>query len=317
MTTNRAVNAIGALADPIRRRLYTYVSQQRDAVSREEAAEALNLPLTKTKFHLERLTKEGLLDVEYRRMSGRQGPGAGRPSKLYRRAEAEISVSLPERRYDLMGDILAGAVVRNQQGESLQPAIAAVAHEKGELAATRIDTAIRASEDADMLLANAGSTTTENSTESQSKLDRADTALNRLGYESEQGTTGDLYLAAERGAAEQSTTEQGLPTEPDPTTLPGVMPRQGTTAQPCCGGVSNPVAPHTKELRLRNCPFDALAQEHRELVCGTNQHFVQGVLDGSGCGSLRADLEPHSGYCCVVVRENVRESTNETSGPGA
>ncbi len=271
MTTTGAVNAIGALADPIRRRLYTYVLQQRDAVSREEAAEALNLPLTKTKFHLERLTKEGLLDVEYRRMSGRQGPGAGRPSKLYRRAKAEISVSLPERRYDVMGDILAGAVVRNQQGESLQPAIAAVAYEKGELAATRVDAEIQAGEDPGTHSHSAGSAAPDSAKGDQSHLVRAGVVLTRLGYESEQGTTGDLDLEAERRAA-----AQGSPAEP------------GATAQPCCNGgpsesnASSPINPHTRELRLRNCPFDALAQEHRELVCGTNQHLVQGVLDGAG-----------------------------------
>lgn len=315
MTTTGAVNAIGALADPIRRRLYNYVSQQRDAVSREEAAEALSLPLTKTKFHLERLTKEGLLDVEYRRMSGRQGPGAGRPSKLYRRAEAEISVSLPERRYDLMGDILAGAVMRNQQGESLQPAIEAVAYEKGELAATRMNDAIQVAEDPGTPPANVNSAAPDNGQVRQNHLDRAGVVLTRLGYEPERGTTGDPALETERrNAAQDSLPEFDSAAHHDPES------HLGATAQPCCGGgpsSTSPANPHAPELLLRNCPFDALAQEHRELVCGTNQHFVQGVLDGAGCRSLRADLEPHSGYCCVVVREQTDGNTNEASGPGA
>jgi predicted ArsR family transcriptional regulator len=33
-------------------------------------------------------------------------------------------------------------------------------------------------------------------------------------------------------------------------------------------------------LLLANCPFDALAERHTELVCGVNQCFVQGVADG-------------------------------------
>ena len=35
--------------------------------------------------------------MEFRRLSGRIGPGAGRPSKLYRRADARVAVSLPPR----------------------------------------------------------------------------------------------------------------------------------------------------------------------------------------------------------------------------
>ena len=61
-------------------------------------------------FHLDRLVDEGLLEVEHRRISGRTGPGAGRPAKLYRRADREIEVSLPQRRYELVGEVLAAAL---------------------------------------------------------------------------------------------------------------------------------------------------------------------------------------------------------------
>src|SRR3546814_12007588 len=103
---------IGALADPMRRALYEYVATQREPVGREEAARALDLATHKVKFHLDKLVDEGLLQTEFRRLSGRSGPGAGRPNKLYRRADTEFSVSLPERRYDLVGHILANAVDR-------------------------------------------------------------------------------------------------------------------------------------------------------------------------------------------------------------
>jgi AcrR family transcriptional regulator len=52
----------------------------------------------------------GVLEVRFERTSGRTGPGAGRPSKLYRRAECDVAVSLPERRYDLAGGLLAAAL---------------------------------------------------------------------------------------------------------------------------------------------------------------------------------------------------------------
>jgi predicted ArsR family transcriptional regulator len=76
-------------------------------VSRDEAAEATGVPRTTVAFHLDRLVAEGLLEVVHERRTGRTGPGAGRPSKLYRRAAAQISVSLPDRRYELAGLLLA------------------------------------------------------------------------------------------------------------------------------------------------------------------------------------------------------------------
>jgi predicted ArsR family transcriptional regulator len=122
---------IGALAEPARRSLYTYVVARRQPVGREEAAEAVGLPVHTAKFHLDRLVDEGLLEVEFRRLSGRSGPGAGRPAKLYRRADREIAVSLPERRYHLVGHVLALAVERAADGESLEVALDAAAGEEG------------------------------------------------------------------------------------------------------------------------------------------------------------------------------------------
>src|SRR4051795_980144 len=101
---------IGALADPARRALYRYVAASASPVSRDQAAEDVGLARHTVKFHLDRLVDEGLLETEYRRLSGRRGPGAGRPAKLYRRAARQFAVTLPERHYDLAGRILAGAV---------------------------------------------------------------------------------------------------------------------------------------------------------------------------------------------------------------
>lgn len=122
---------IGALVDETRRGLYEYVVREPDPVGREQAASALDLPLHTASFHLDRLVAEGLLEVEFRRLSGRTGPGAGRPSKLYRRAGRTFAVSLPPRRYDLVGDILAEAVTRAAAGDTLDQSLAASAHEEG------------------------------------------------------------------------------------------------------------------------------------------------------------------------------------------
>lgn len=109
------VEAVAALAEPTRRRLYDHVVRQPDAVSRDEAAAAVGVPRATVAFHLDRLVDDGLLDVVFERRTGRTGPGAGRPSKLYRRAECSVAVSLPERRYDLAGELLAAAVAEAER----------------------------------------------------------------------------------------------------------------------------------------------------------------------------------------------------------
>lgn len=106
------INAIASLGAPARRRLYEYVVAQVDAVGRDDAAAALGMGRPLVAFHLDRLVQSGLLAVEYRRLSGRTGPGAGRPAKLYRRASATLEVSLPRRRYALAADLFAAALER-------------------------------------------------------------------------------------------------------------------------------------------------------------------------------------------------------------
>jgi predicted ArsR family transcriptional regulator len=104
------VASLAALSEPVRRSLYRYVVAQDRPVSREDAAAGVGVPHHVAKFHLDRLAVDGLLDVEYRRPPGRSGPGAGRPTKLYRRGARDITVSLPQRRYELAGQVMAEAL---------------------------------------------------------------------------------------------------------------------------------------------------------------------------------------------------------------
>lgn len=53
-------------------------------------------------------------------------------------------------------------------------------------------------------------------------------------------------------------------------------------------------------LRLGNCPFDRLAEAHRDLVCRANLAFMEGLLEGGRHSGLRAVLEPRLGRCCVA-----------------
>jgi predicted ArsR family transcriptional regulator len=126
------VASVAALGEPVRRALYRYVVAQGAPVSREQAATGTGVAHHVAKFNLDRLVADGLLDVEYSRPPGRSGPGAGRPAKLYRRAARDISVSLPERRYDLAGHVMAEAItVAGRDGVPVDDALHAVARGTG------------------------------------------------------------------------------------------------------------------------------------------------------------------------------------------
>jgi predicted ArsR family transcriptional regulator len=57
-------------------------------------------------------------------------------------------------------------------------------------------------------------------------------------------------------------------------------------------------------IRLDNCPYHALAATHRDLTCGMNLAWAEGLLEGLGDAGLEAHLAPEPGYCCVVFRES-------------
>jgi predicted ArsR family transcriptional regulator len=137
--TDRRIAGIAALDQPLRRDLYRLLGR-RDWVSRDVAAAELDVPRSVAAFHLDKLVDAGVAEVRFERTSGKQGPGAGRPSKLYRRVDGELAASIPERSYDLAGLMLTTAIseateTRVPVEEALTTTAAAFGHELGELAA--------------------------------------------------------------------------------------------------------------------------------------------------------------------------------------
>jgi predicted ArsR family transcriptional regulator len=126
------ITRIAALDEPNRRRLYDHVVAKRHPVGRDEVAASLDMPRGTAAFHLDKLVDEGLLEVRHERRSGRSGPGAGRPAKLYLRSAGQIEVSLPERRYELAGRLLADAVAEAEEtGGSVRDTLAQLARAAG------------------------------------------------------------------------------------------------------------------------------------------------------------------------------------------
>jgi len=126
------VAAVASLDEPTRRRVYDHVCTHALPVSRDDVADALEVPRRTAAFHLDRLAELGLLSVSFARRSGRSGPGAGRPAKLYHRSAGEVAVSLPPRQYDLAGRLLAGALAQAQEsGEPPSEVLGRQAHDFG------------------------------------------------------------------------------------------------------------------------------------------------------------------------------------------
>lgn len=116
----------------------------------------------------------------------------------------------------------------------------------------------------------------------------------RLLAESAEADPSGESAAARRAVAMRagSRAASGLDDSPEDASLVEVLARRGY----------EPVEDEAGTIRLANCPFDRLAADHRDLVCGMNQAFVQGLLEGLQREDVTASLEPEPGRCCVAIR---------------
>jgi predicted ArsR family transcriptional regulator len=209
-----AISAIASISDPIRRSLFDLVSRSDAPIGRDDAAAALSIPRATAAFHLERLAESGMLATEFSRRSGRTGPGAGRPAKLYRRAHAEIAVSIPERHYDLAGELLSSAIEESDRtGEPIRGVLTRVSTEHGRAIGERSESLAA--------------------------------VLESTGYEPVDNGDGSVQLA--------------------------------------------------------NCPFQRLAANHGEIICGANVALLKGVAEGAGDDPDRVCFAPREGHCCVRI----------------
>jgi predicted ArsR family transcriptional regulator len=209
------LDRIAPLAEPARRRLYEVVARAGAPVDRDAAAAAAGVTRALAAFHLDRLVAAGLLEVTFRRRSGRTGPGAGRPAKFYLRPKGQdVSVQLPPRSYDVAAEILATGVERAGRA---RVAVLDVARERGR----------------------------------------------ELGEQ-----------AVERGAHD----------------LLPLLASQGYEPFEDTDGV----------VRLRNCPFHALVDDHRELTCAMNLALLDGEAVAVSDAGYRPVSDPREGLCCVA-----------------
>jgi predicted ArsR family transcriptional regulator len=123
--------AVAVLEDELRRQIYLLVRSAGRPLTREEVAGEAGISRRLAAFHLDKLVDRGLLRSHYARPPGRSGPGAGRSAKYYKPSDLEIDVSIPERRYDLAGQLLLRAIRSESPGEPAPAAALRVAREAG------------------------------------------------------------------------------------------------------------------------------------------------------------------------------------------
>jgi predicted ArsR family transcriptional regulator len=129
---SKRIATVAALDDPVRRAVFDFVAGSGSAVSRDATAQELGLSRRVAAMHLDRLAEVGLLSVEFRRLHDRTGPGAGRPSKLYRRTADEVDVSVPTRQYELVAELFVSATAESlETGAHLREVLSRRAYEAG------------------------------------------------------------------------------------------------------------------------------------------------------------------------------------------
>ena len=117
-----------ALGDPTRRRVFFVVRKAQAPCSKDEVAEAVGIDRRLAAHHLDKLVEQGFLQAEFRRRE-KGGPGAGRPPKLYALAETEAAVTLPERHYEVLAELLLRAM--SEPGASPEEQLERVGFEFG------------------------------------------------------------------------------------------------------------------------------------------------------------------------------------------
>jgi predicted ArsR family transcriptional regulator len=128
----RRIAAIASLGDESRRNLFGYIASSPEPVGRDAAAGALGIPRSTASFQLDRMVQDGLLSVEFRKLGGRGGPGSGRPAKLYRTAQPEVGASVPDRNYDLAGELMATAIEQSAaEGRPVDDVLRAASYARG------------------------------------------------------------------------------------------------------------------------------------------------------------------------------------------
>ncbi|WP_336048105.1 helix-turn-helix transcriptional regulator [Streptomyces sp. CA2R101] len=123
------IEAVSVLNEDSRRQMFAFIRRQRRPVTRDEAAASVGISRKLAAFHLDKLVDAGLLRARYASPGGIRK--VGRQPKVYEPADNEIRVSIPDRRHELLADLLMEAVLTEDEGETAAQAAVRTAGRRG------------------------------------------------------------------------------------------------------------------------------------------------------------------------------------------
>lgn len=137
----RQLSALAVLVEESRRAMFQFIRRQARPVTRDEAAAHVGISRKLAAFHLEKLVDAGLLEATQQAVEPGARRGRGRAPKVYRPTGERVSVSVPERRLDLLGEVLVDAVAAEAESGNARAAALGRARERGvELGAAERET---------------------------------------------------------------------------------------------------------------------------------------------------------------------------------
>ncbi|WP_432003233.1 helix-turn-helix transcriptional regulator [Streptomyces sioyaensis] len=123
------IASVSALNEDSRRQMFAFIRRQRRPVTRDEAAASVGISRKLAAFHLDKLVDAGLLRARYASPGGIRK--VGRQPKVYEPTDHEIRVSIPDRRHELLADLLLEAVLTEDDGETAAHAAVRTAGRRG------------------------------------------------------------------------------------------------------------------------------------------------------------------------------------------
>jgi len=114
------VDALAGIAQPELREIVLFARSRSRPISADDVAAEFGIHRSVARGRLDRLAETGLLTVSFKRLSGRAGPGAGRPAKLYSVPPETTALEFPARHYERLVAHFVDAVpeeTRTEVGE--------------------------------------------------------------------------------------------------------------------------------------------------------------------------------------------------------
>ncbi|WP_200926258.1 helix-turn-helix transcriptional regulator [Sphaerimonospora mesophila] len=124
-----AIESVSVLGERTRRQMFAFIRRARRPVTRDEAAASAGISRKLAAFHLDKLVDAGLLRARYAAPGGVRK--VGRQPKAYEPTDTQIRVSIPDRRHELLADMLMRAVLTERDDETAGQAATRTAGETG------------------------------------------------------------------------------------------------------------------------------------------------------------------------------------------